>query len=325
MDNRIRLLSLISDGKFHSGEELGRSLSISRTAVWKMISSFSEYGLDVFSIRGKGHRLSRPIEFLDNDQLLFHINPAIRPLIGSLTVHTVTGSTNQCLLEMSGESDFHTHVMLAEFQTAGRGRRGNRWFSPFGAGVSLSVGWQFDSPPEPLTAVSLAAGVAAIDCLEKFGICEAKLKWPNDIHWRDRKLGGILLEMEGESAGPCRIVLGIGINFSFPGYVEEMIDQPWIDIAGIIKPLPSRNAFAGVLISEIMRMLDSLKVNRIPEIIENWRRHDCMKGRQATLIFPGKSIRGKVLGVDNHGHLLMSVNGKICRYSSGEISLKVPR
>ena len=323
MDNRIRLLSLIADGAFHSGEELGRRLSISRTAVWKMIGSFSEYGLDVYSVRGKGHRLSRPIELLDREKLLAHMDGDVRPLVSSLTVHVVTGSTSQCLLDQADAAGLHAQVVLAEFQTAGRGRRGNRWFSPFGAGVCFSVGWQFDSPPEPLTAVSLAAGVAVMDCLARFGLGEARLKWPNDIQWRDRKLGGILLEMSGESAGPCRIVLGVGINFSFPDHAGEMIDQPWIDVAGIVDPLPSRNAFAGALISEVIRMLDGLEESRVPEIIADWRRHDGMKGREATLKLPGKSVSGTVLGVDDYGHLLMSVDGRVCRYSYGEVSLRV--
>ena len=323
MSNRIKLLRLMSDGKFHSGEDLGRMLSISRTAVWKMIRSFRQYGLDVYSIKGKGHRLSQAIEFLDNDCLLTCINPEVSGLVRSMTVHTEIDSTNQYLLAKSDSPDFHGHITLAEFQSSGRGRRGNTWVSPFGAGICLSIGWNFDPSPDPLTVISLAAGVAVIRTLKVFEINDAGLKWPNDIFWEGHKLGGTLLEIRGESAGPCNVVLGVGINFSFPRTGMELIDQSWIDIAGIKQPLPSRNAFTATLISEIVRILASFNEITIPGIIEEWRQYDCMKGRQVTLLLPGQSVRGEILGIENNGSLLMLINDKVRQFNTGEISLRV--
>ncbi|MBM2829366.1 MAG: Bifunctional ligase/repressor BirA [Gammaproteobacteria bacterium] len=323
MNSRINLLRLMSDGKFHSGEELGRMLSISRTAVWKMIRSFQRYGLDVYSIKGKGHRLSRPIEFLEKDHLLSCIDPEASGLIHSITIHTEIDSTNQYLLEKSDSPEFHGHITLAEFQSSGRGRRGNTWISPFGTGICLSVGWHYDPAPDPLTVISLAAGVAVIRALKEFNINDAGLKWPNDVFWRGRKLGGTLLEIRCESAGPCNIVLGVGINFSFPKSEMEMIDQPWIDIAGIKQPLPSRNAFTATLISEIVRILAGFNEKTTPGILEEWRQYDCVKGQQVTLLLPEQSVTGMSLGIDDNGSLLMSINGKVRRFGSGEISLRV--
>ena len=322
MNNRIKLLRLMSDGKFHSGEELGKILSVSRTAVWKVIRSFQHYGLDVYSIKGKGHRLTQAIEFLDSNHLLSCVDPEIARLIRSITIHTEIDSTNQYLLAKSESSDLHGHVALAEFQSSGRGRRGNAWVSPFGAGISLSVGWHFDPAPDPLAIISLAAGVAVIRTLREFEITDAGLKWPNDIFWQGRKLGGTLLEMRGESAGPCDVVLGVGVNFSFPKVETEIINQPWVDLASIKQPLPSRNIFAATLISEIVRILDGFDEKNVPGIIAEWRQYDCMKGRKVTLLLPGQSVIGQVIGIDDNGSLLMSINDRVSRFSSGEISLR---
>jgi len=322
MHNRIKLLRLMSDGEFHSGQVLGRTLSISRTAVWKIIKSFRQYGLNVYSIKGKGHRLSQAIEFIDNDRLLSCMNPEIRRLIRFITIHSEIDSTNEYLLRKSEGTEFHGHVTLAEFQSSGRGRRGNTWISPYGAGICLSIGWHYDPVPDSLALLSLAAGIAVIRTLKEFNINNAGLKWPNDIIWQGRKLGGTLLEMRGESAGPCNIVLGVGVNFAFPGGEVEMIDQPWIDIAGIRKPLPSRNTLTAALISEIVRVLADFDEKTIPGIIEEWRRYDCMKGRRMTLLLPGESVTGQILGIDNNGSLLMSINNKVRRFNSGEISLR---
>ncbi len=322
MNNRIKILHLISDGKFHSGQELGMKLSISRTAVWKIIRSFRQYGLYVCSIKGKGYCLSQAIEFIDNDRLLSCINPDIRRHIRFITIHSEIDSTNEYLLGKSDSTDFHGHVTLAEFQSSGRGRRGNTWVSPYGAGICLSIGWQFDPVPDSLTTLSLASGIAVIRTLKGFKINDAGLKWPNDIIWQGRKLGGTLLEMRGESAGPCNIVLGVGINFAFPRRGVEMIDQPWIDIASIRQPLPSRNTLTAALISEIVRILTDFDEKSLPGIIEEWRRYDCMKGRRMTLLLPGECVTGQILGIDNNGLLLMSINNKVRRFNTGEISLR---
>lgn len=304
---------------------MAAQLSISRTAIWKRIRSLQRRGMEIHSVRGRGYRLAQPVELLEQDRLLTLLDDKVRPLLGALTLHTEVKSTNQYLLDRINGPDFHGHVALAEYQSAGRGRRGRPWHAPLAAGICLSLGWCFDPAPQPLTLVSLGAGIAVIRALRRIGIRDAGLKWPNDIYWQGRKLGGILVEAREESAGPCRLVLGVGVNFCFPESQGRNIDQPWVDIAAIQQPLCSRHVFAAALISETLRLLGNMatRYNSGSEIVEEWRRHDHMPGKRARLILPARTVDGRIIGIDPVGALLMDVKGKVERFNSGEIRLKV--
>lgn len=325
MNFQSKLLSLLADGRFHSGEELGACLSISRTAVWKRIKSLRQSGLVIYPVKGKGYRITQALEFLEQGKIFSYIDADIKPLIRQFTLHTEVDSTNQYLLNRFDHDDFHGHITLAEYQTEGRGRRGNAWISPFAAGISLSLGWHFDPAPEPLALVSLGTGVAVMRALSRAGITDAGLKWPNDVIWQYRKLGGTLVEMRAESAGPCKMVIGIGVNYSFPAESNYStgIDQPWVDIATIQQPAVLRNKFTAILISEIVRLMNIYAGRDDCGIIDEWRRYDCMKGKFAKLVLPDRTVNGLILGIDDNGALLMSVNDRLEKFNSGEISLRL--
>jgi BirA family biotin operon repressor/biotin-[acetyl-CoA-carboxylase] ligase len=322
MHNRAKLLRLIADGELHSGEKLGNTLGISRTAVWKIINSLSHYGVTIVAVKGKGYRLSRPIEFLDREILLSGISPSAKKNLNQLEIFEEIESTNQYLLDNLQVSDKHGIVVLAEYQTHGRGRRDSSWISPFGSGLCLSTQWHFEQPLDSLTCLSLAVGSAVIRVLEKMGFEGVGLKWPNDIFFQNRKLGGLLIETRGEIAGPCDVVIGMGLNIAFPVDFEANIDQPWIDLASIKDSVPSRNVIAAELISELMLLLDAYAETDTKDIINEWQKYDCMRGKLAKLILPDKSITGQVVGVDDDGALLMSVNDNVRKFTAGEISLR---
>ncbi len=323
MHNRAKLLRLIADGELHSGEELGNALGISRTAIWKIINSLSHYGVTIVAVKGKGYRLSRSIEFLDKEILLSGISSSAAKILNKLEIFEEIESTNQYLLENLEVSDKHGNVVLAEYQSHGRGRRGSSWISPFGSGLSLSIQWHFDLPVDSLTCLSLAVGSAVIRVLKKMGFEGVGLKWPNDIFFQDRKLGGLLIEIRGETAGPCDVVIGLGLNIAFPANFEANINQPWIDLANIKDSVPSRNIIAAELISELMLLLDAYTESKAEHIIKEWQEYDCMRGKQAKLILPDKNITGQIVGIDNDGALLMSVNDNVRKFTAGEISLRV--
>ena len=319
----LHLLQLLADGKFHSGEVLGSELSVSRAAVWKLIHSLKKYDLDICSIKGKGYRLSAAIEFLNKDKLFSIIQPDLLKHIIQLEVFEELTSTNQFLLDRSTKENICGVVVLSEYQSAGRGRRGSKWYSPFGAGINLSIGWRFDYPVESLTQLSMMAGVAVIRTLSAFGIHEIGLKWPNDVFFQGMKLGGILIEMRGESAGPCDVVIGIGINFAFPENLVTGIDRAWIDVASIKSPPPSRNALTARLISELVKLLEEYKQQAVQEILDEWRQYDCVNGNVVTLLLPNQSVTGRVMGINDHGALLLSVDNEIKQYTAGEISMRL--
>jgi len=297
-------------------------LGVSRTAIWKAINSLSHYGLIIIAVKGKGYRLSRSLEFLHRESLLSGMSPSAVDIISRLEIFEEIDSTNQYLLENQEISDKHASVALAEYQTLGRGRRGNPWVSPFGSGISLSIAWHFEQPLESLTCLSLAAGSAVIKVLAKMGFEGIGLKWPNDIFFQGKKLGGVLIEMRGETAGPCDVVIGLGLNVAFPSGFEGNIKQPWTDLASIKDSIPSRNVIAAEIISELLLFLDRYTDTRIEDIINDWRQYDCMRGKQARLILQDKGINGLVMGIDSDGALLMSINNSVRKFTAGEISLR---
>lgn len=263
------------------------------------------------------------MEFLSRARLLETLDHGVVDGVSKLTVFTEVDSTNQFLLDRINQADFHGHVVLAEYQSAGRGRHGNLWLSPYGSGISLSLGWEFTTPPAAMGIISLALGVAVVETLCEFGINNVGLKWPNDIlHNRD-KLGGILVEMRGELAGPSRLVMGIGINYSLPRKQALVPGRKVTDIAAIADPLPSRNVFTARLVSRIMGMLMTFDNSRIPNLLERWRQYDCIKGETVTLETAGGPIMGEVAGIDESGSLLLRVNDQVKSYTSGEISLRL--
>ncbi len=323
MHNRAKLLRLIADGELHSGEELGNALGISRTAIWKIINSLSHYGVTIVAVKGQGYRLSRPIEFLDREIMLSGIGSSAAKILNKLEIFEEIESTNQYLLENLEVSDKHGNVVLAEYQSHGRGRRDSSWISPFGSGLCLSARWHFEQPVDSLTCLSLAVGSAVIRVLKKMGFEGVGLKWPNDIFFQSRKLGGLLIEIRGETAGPCDVVIGLGLNIAFPADFEVDINQPWIDLSSIKDSVPSRNIIAAELISELMLLLDAYTERKAEHIIKEWQKYDCMRGKQAKLILPDKNITGQIVGIDNDGALLMSVNDNVRKFTAGEISLRV--
>ncbi|MGE3773448.1 MAG: HTH domain-containing protein, partial [Gammaproteobacteria bacterium] len=155
MDKSYDLLAALADGRAHSGASLAARLHVSRAAVWNRVKRLQALGVDNYAVRGKGYQLARGFEFLNEHAIRHALAPDVAAEIGSITVSQVTDSTNQRLLELVPTAGVHGHAWLAEYQTAGRGRRGDRWLAPPGSAVCLSLGWRFESPPKDLSALSL--------------------------------------------------------------------------------------------------------------------------------------------------------------------------
>ena len=238
---RQTLITLLSDGQFHSGEQLGEQLGISRAAVSKHMAALKELGLDLFSLTGKGYRLAVPMALYDQVQL-----QALAPM-APVHCFSVIDSTNQYLFERvnqlsAGES------CLAECQTAGRGRRGKPWVSPFGCQLILSMYWRLEQGMAAAMGLSLAVGVAVVEALESLGYPGVELKWPNDLYYQGRKLAGILVEMSGSAGASCHLVIGIGLNLAMPSQQGEKIDQAWSELRQVQPELVDRNQLAACVL-----------------------------------------------------------------------------
>lgn len=321
---RQRLLGLLSDNAFHSGRELAESLGLSRSAVWKALQELEKRGLRVQAVRGRGYRMPHPVEMLDPALLNQHLHPATRDRISGLDIYPHLDSTNTYLMQQarSGQGSCG-QVCLADSQGAGRGRMGRRWVSPPGANVYLSVLWHFEDHAY-LSGLSLAVGVAVARVLVASGLADVHLKWPNDILWRDQKLGGILIEATGTAHGGCQVVIGLGINRYLPPLLTEQIDQAAIDLHRIQgHNMPARNHLIASILNEMIPLLVSYPQQGLAAWLDEWKTLHHWAGREVTLLHGDGQVRGILQGVSDQGLLiLLREDGLLHEYGSGDVSLK---
>ncbi len=323
MKFRREILQALSGGSFRSGKELGDSLGISRSAVWKHVKALRQLGLDVYAVRGKGYRLSLPLELLDHQVIFSAIPVATRSLVSAIEVQLELESTSEYLVRKARGGALSGHICFAERQTAGRGRRGRVWISPLGGNLYFSILWRFPEGPQSLGGLGLAVGVGIARALQKSGLGDVELKWPNDIYWRGMKLGGVLLEMFGESAGPCGVVIGIGVNVRMPGGVGTAIGQPWVDLETAIGRAVSRNKLAAIVTHEVFSAVREFQLGGLGRFLAEWRDLDALAGKQVRLVTPSESLVGTAVGVDANGALLLRKGGQVRRYYSGDVSLRL--
>ena len=268
--------------------------------------------------------MSEALELLDRERILAGLTTAVSSWLSRLEVHPVLDSTNNYLLAKVGEGWPSGAVCLTEQQQAGRGRLGRSWLSPFAAGLAGSLLWRFLLPAAALSGLSLAVGIAVARTLHRLGVTEAGLKWPNDLLWRQRKLGGILLEFGGESGGPCQVVTGIGLNVAMPRPAEAAIDQPWVDLRQILGPgQVSRHRLATVLLSELVAVFTRFEQTGFAGFQADWQRFDLTHGQPVRLTLPTSTVDGIARGVDDSGALLLETADGVRRFLGGEISLRL--
>lgn len=314
------VIRVLGDGELHSGEELARHLQISRSAVWKHLHRFRADGLEVFSVPGRGYRLAAPLDLLEAAAIKAQLSPASRRQLAALSVLDEVNSTNSWLI--AGARALPA-VCLAERQTAGRGRRGRQWVSPFAANLYMSLAWRFEDLPPGFPALAMAAAVAAARALTTLGVRGVGIKWPNDLLVAGRKLGGILVDLQGESAGQARAVVGIGINVRMPAAAAAHIDQPWTDLATLMaERTVSRNSLAAALIEKLLQALRTFATQGFAAFTAEWRALDLTAGKSVQLQQQHHSIRGTALGVDADGALLLDTAAGPRRFVSGDLSLR---
>jgi len=321
-DKQKKILAILADGEFHSGTELADAVGISRSAVWKQLNGLAELGLKHSAVSGKGYRLDRPLELLEPDKIVDGIDDQSRAHVSALELHQHIHSTNSYLLEQSHNNAPSGMVCFAEHQTAGKGRRGRQWVSPYGSNIYLSILWRFQQGPAAISGLSLAVGVAVIRALKQHHFDDIGLKWPNDIYSQGKKLGGILVEVTGETDGPCAAVIGLGLNLFLSEIEAESIDQAWTDLSKIAgSPSLARNKLAASLLNALLPVIAEYEGVGIGAYLDEWRGYDCLKDRAATLYIGQQQFEGIVEGIDNNGMLLIKrPDGNVQAFASGEVS-----
>jgi len=324
MSGRMELLRLLADGARHSGEELAAALSISRAAVWKRLQQLEEWGILLEATPGSGYRLESPLDLLDAAAIRAGLPAAARERLRNLEVHASLESTSDRLLAVNDLPAGRFDACLAEYQSAGRGRRGRQWIAPFASGLCLSVNWNYRDAPATLSALSLAAGVAARRALHRLGFSGLSLKWPNDIVHADGKVGGILIDLRGEAAGPAYFVVGIGINIRLPARVRERLRAEGVEALDLasLGQAPKRTEAAAVLVAELTAALLEFGGRGMAAFADEWQEADALAGRPVRVLQGGLQFDGLARGVDGDGALMLETDGVRRRILSGEVSVR---
>lgn len=314
------LIRLLSDGSFHSGEELGRYLGVSRSAVWKRLSLLeSMYGLELHRVRGRGYRLATTLSLLDAE-LISDGCPRVK---GSVHVYETTDSTNAQALRLLRSGAEVPLLVLAEHQASGRGRRGRTWLSPACQNLCLSLVLRVEGDPSQLSSMSLVTALSVLKTLRAYGVAGVGLKWPNDVYVKGRKIAGILLELTGDPQDLCHVVIGIGLNVNVHDLGEQAL-QPWTSMVRELGQAQDRSALTVTLVETLFQDLAQLRRHGFSSLREAWESCHIWQGQCCALASGGESepIVGKVQGVDDTGALRMLVDGEARLYRAGELSLR---
>ena len=328
------ILRLLADGRFHSGEEIAHQFKVTRTTVWSAIQEAQVLGVEVFSVRGRGYKLPDPITMLNQQEILDAIGQARAWF--TLELHDTLESTNTYLMKkanqnqaqmLGGRVAAHATCVVAELQTAGKGRRGRTWQAGLGTSLTFSLLWRFQMGASALSGLSLAVGVALIRAFQSLSIFNAKLKWPNDVLIETssgkQKLAGILIELQGDMDGPSAAVIGVGVNLRLPESVARNIDQPFTDIHRIRSEATNPNLLLGTLLKHLAEVLSVFEQSGFEALREEWMSYHAYHQEPVRMLMPdGREVLGEVIGVATDGILLVNTQQGEQRFSAGEISLR---
>ena len=319
--NCFDLLRRLADANWHSGPALARDLGAAPAAIRRALGELEGLGLELDRRAGRGYRLTEPYDSLDA--------AALRALLGAQADHftleilDTCASTNTLLLERARAGAPSGSVLACELQSAGRGRRGNDWQSGLGGSLTFSLLWRFAQGAAGLSGLSLAAGLAMARALDAIGVADVQLKWPNDLLHAGRKLGGILIELHGEAAGPSAAVIGIGLNLRLRAGVRDAIAQPVTDLAAAAGRAPQRNPLLAAALTELERVLRRFADQGFAPLRQEWMARHAHQGRPVTLSSgAGKSMAGVAAGVAEDGALLLQTGRGLQRCVNGELSLR---
>lgn len=324
MERHGALARRLADGRYCPGEELARHLGIGLDRLPALMAAAEAgLGLEILFCARRGYRLAGALELLDAGRILEVLDEAAHRRLSRLEIHDQLPSTNAYLLEAGRAGAESGLVCLAECQSAGRGRQGRVWVSPFGANLYLSLLWRLPLAPHRLGGLSLAVGAVVASVLEAEGVAEMALKWPNDLLWRGRKLGGLLLEIAEETAGSTRVVVGLGLNTRLRGIQAAAIDQPWVDLETILAPGGyGRNLLAARLIAALTETLEAYAHTGLSPFLARWERYDRDRGQPVEIQLGKRVIRGLQAGLTEQGALRLDVDGRIQVFSGGEVRLR---
>lgn len=315
-DNWLRkreILGLLSSEHFVSGEELATQLGISRAAVSKHVDALEDYGVAIYSVKGRGYKLANPISLIDSVRLIQSID-------NRCFYFDEISSTNGFMLSHIGELK-SGDLCVAEYQSAGRGRRGRTWVSPYGHHLYFSQFWSFPQGMAQAMGLSLVVACSLVEVLKSFGVDNIGVKWPNDIYLNYKKLAGILIEMSGQADSECQLIIGIGVNMAMSEDQGKGIDQPWSDLSSLTD-MPNKTDLVIALHKQLKRDIQLFEREGLAAFKTRWQQADLFHGKEIRLLMGENHVDGICRGLDEQGAVLLETADGIQAYIGGEISLR---
>lgn len=315
------LLRVLSDGRSHAIDEIRKKLGLSEARLSEALNYLESGGLKVQKVGQAQCKLLTPFCGLDVVQVESCLGD--RANVFALEVVDETGSTNDDLMQRARQGAYSGLVRIAEVQSSGRGRRRRRWVSALGGTLTFSLLWRFDAAASALTGLSLAVGVSLVRSLTAFGMHDAQLKWPNDLLWQQRKLGGILIESVAAPGGGVSAVIGIGINMRLLKPAAELIDQPAIDLESAGMHV-DRNELLARALCDLHDVLGTFSREGFAALRDEWQRVHAHQDKMVLIEMNGEMQQeGKAIGVDDAGALLLQTRNGTRAIHSGELSLRL--
>ncbi|MCX7514583.1 biotin--[acetyl-CoA-carboxylase] ligase [Frateuria sp. STR12] len=317
-----QLLAALASGEAVSGAQLADRAGITRAAIWKQVETLRARGVPVEARGAAGYRLPWPVQLLDAARIRAALPRGCAARLGALEVHWELDSTSSELQRRLGEAA-DLSMVLAETQTAGRGRRGRTWLSPPGLNLYLSCLKRFDQGFAALSGLSLAVGTMVLRAIDSLGIQGAGLKWPNDVLTAEGKLAGVLVELSGEYQGPCAAVVGIGLNLRLTDALRAQAGQPACDLATLAGELPDRNLVAARLVAALADGLRQFERQGFAPFAEDYARHDLLAGRALKLSGAQGNFEAIGAGIDARGALQVRLaNGELRSVDSADVTVR---
>lgn len=322
MNNNIyEIITLLADGKSRSGQEIGDLLNITRSAVWKIMHKLSELGIPVERHQGRGYRFTRPVQMLNKELIWSTLPSEIQKHIPSFELVDTLESTNNHMLDQIKQGKPSGSLVICEHQTAGRGRLGRTWHSPYAANIYLALYWHFDKDTSELSGLSQVISSAVLKALKQNDIPDLCLKWPNDIYHRQKKLAGVLVDLIAESHSSTDSVIGVGVNISMHTN-ENAIDQPWTDVHSIIEKFPDRNQITTSILESIYTDLIEFSQKGFESFAKRWSEQDCLANKVVIASNGQQNIEGVAKGVGALGELLIETAEGIVPFLNGSVKLR---